>query len=301
MDAMGIVIAVVGLVITLIVVGGVFFIFYKVFGGLKRANQERERLLREGVQASARVLSVQMGGMTMTVGVHRHLQLQIGLEVQPGGQAPYQATLTTMISELQIAQIQPGVVLTVRYDPRDPSKLALEGVGAPQQLPGTPGAYGQPAQPNPYAQQGHPQQGYGQPQQGYGQPGAYAGAPAAYANPAGYAAPGGYAASGGMIPVQGVPGMPKGAKIGLIIGLLGAVGGIGVAVVVVAVNVLGVGTGDATEGDGLCAQAARCCVAIGGPASACGNYGRIGVPETACQTALDGYKQAATAQGKSCQ
>src|SRR5687768_4910265 len=146
MDAMGIVVAVVGLVITLVLVGGVFFIFYKVFGGLKRANQERERLLREGVQASARVLSVQMGGMTMTVGVHRHLQLQIGLEVQPAGQAPYQTTLTTMISELQIAQIQPGVLLTVRYDPRDPNKLALEGVGAPQPLPGAhgmPGPHGQ--------------------------------------------------------------------------------------------------------------------------------------------------------------
>ena len=125
MDAMGIIIAVVGLVITLVVVGGVFFLLYRVFGGLKRANQERERLLREGVQASARVLSVQMGGMTMTVGVHRHLQLQIGLEVQPAGQPPYQTTLTTMISELQIPQIQPGVVLTVRFDPRDPSKVAL--------------------------------------------------------------------------------------------------------------------------------------------------------------------------------
>lgn len=300
MDAVGIIVPVVGLVITIVVVAGVFFTLYKVFGGMKRANQERERLLREGIQASARVLSVQMGGMTMTVGVHRHLQLQINLEVQPAGHPPYQTTLTTMISELQLPQIQPGVMLTIRYDRQNPSKVALEGVGAAPQAPGagTPAAYGQP---NPYGQPQPQAQAYGQPGQYPGAQG-YGGAPQGYA-PAGYAmgAPGGPPGMGAMVPIQGVPGMPKAAKIGLIIGVLGAVVGIGVAVVVVAVNVLGVGTGDASEGSGVCAQAARCCEAIGGPATACQNYGRVGVPDSACQTALDGYKTAAQAQGKTCQ
>lgn len=294
MDAVGIIVPIVGLVITVVVVGGVFFTLYKIFGGMKRANQERERLLREGIQASARVLGVQMGGMTMTVGVHRHLQLQINLEVQPAGRPPYQTTLTTMISELQLPQIQPGVMLTIRYDAQNPNKVALEGVGgAPPAQAGS--AYGQPnayGQPTPQAQ-------------GYAQPGQYPGAQAYGAPPAaGYAA-GGYAmgapGAAPIVPIQGVPGMPKGAKIGLIIGLLGAVIGIGAAVVVVAVNVLGVGTGDATEGSGVCAQAARCCQTIGGPAAACENYGRVGVPDSACQTALEGYKTAAQAQGKSCQ
>ncbi|HEY6725155.1 MAG TPA: hypothetical protein VI197_14070 [Polyangiaceae bacterium] len=291
MDAVGIIVPIVGLVITIVVVGGVFFTLYKVFGGMKRANQERDRLLREGIQASARVLGVQMGGMTMTVGVHRHLQLQISLEVQPAGRPPYQTTLTTMISELQLPQIQPGVMLTIRYDAQNPSKVALEGVGGAPQAPmagayGTPNAYGQP---NPQAQ-------------AYAQPGQYPGAQA-YGGPQAYGgAPQGYAMGApGMVPIQGVPGMPKGAKIGLIIGVLGAVVGIGVAAVVVAVNVLGVGTGDATEGSGVCAQAARCCQTIGGPAAACENYGRVGVPDSACQTALEGYKTAAQAQGKTCQ
>ncbi len=291
MDAVGIIVPIVGLVITIVVVGGVFFTLYKVFGGMKRANQERDRLLREGIQASARVLGVQMGGMTMTVGVHRHLQLQISLEVQPAGRPPYQTTLTTMISELQLPQIQPGVMLTIRYDAQNPSKVALEGVGGAPQAPmagayGTPNAYGQP---NPQAQ-------------AYAQPGQYPGAQA-YGGPQAYGgAPQGYAVGApGMVPIQGVPGMPKGAKIGLIIGVLGAVVGIGVAAVVVAVNVLGVGTGDATEGSGVCAQAARCCQTIGGPAAACENYGRVGVPDSACQTALEGYKTAAQAQGKTCQ
>jgi len=309
MDAMGIIISVVVLVVTLLVVGGVFFTLYKIFGGMKRANQERERLLREGVQASARVLSVQMGGMTMTIGVHRHLQLQIGLEVQPAGRPPYQTTLTTMISELQIPQIQPGVLLTIRYDAQNPNKVALEGVGGapPAQMApgmqGQPGGYGQPApgqpapgQPGAYGQPA----GYGQPQQGYAQPGQYPGAQAYGAPQQGYGAMGA-PGMGAMVPVQAMPGMPKGAKIGLVIGGIGAVVGIGVAVVVVAMNFLGTGTSDATEGSGVCAQAARCCETIGGPATACANYGRVGVPDSACQTALEGYKSAAQAQGKSCQ
>ena len=106
---------------------------------------------------------------------------------------------------------------------------------------------------------------------------------------------------GAMVPVQGMPRMPKGAKIGLIIGGIGAVVGIGVAVVVVAMQFVGTGTSDATEGSGVCAQAARCCETIGGPATACANYGRVGVPDSACQTALEGYKSAAQAQGKTCQ
>jgi len=296
MDAVSIIVPIVGVVITFVVVAGVFFTLYKVFGGMRRANQERERLLREGVQASARVLGIQMGGMTMTVGVHRHLQLQIELEVHPSGRPPYQTTLTTMISELQLPQIQPGVMLTVRYDAHNPSKVALEGVGAPQAQPG---AYGQAS---PYGQP-NPQAG------AYAAPGQYPGAQAygGAPQPAGYA--GGYAMGGapggapgmGMVPIQGVPGMPKGAKIGLIIGILGAVVGIGVAVVAVAVNVLDLGIGDATEGSGVCAQAARCCQTIGGPAAACENYGRVGVPDSACQTALEGYKTAAQAQGKTCE
>lgn len=295
MDMTGIVIAVVSLLITVIVIGGVFFTLYKVFGGMKKANQERERLLREGIQATARITNVQMGGMTMTVGVHRHLQLRIGLEVQPQGRAPYQALLTTMVSELQIPQLQPGVTLTVRYDANDPMKLALEGVGAAAAVP-SPQGYGGPAHGALAAP-------------GYGA----AGAPAGYAAPhvvpgMPQAAPGGMQPGGmvpgGMVPVAGTPGMPAGAKIGLVIGILGALVGIGAAVVVVVVNVLDVGGGavaDATSGDGVCAQAARCCETIGGPAEACKNYGRVAVPETACRQALEGYRTAASSQGKSCE
>jgi hypothetical protein len=104
--------------------------------------------------------------------------------------------------------------------------------------------------------------------------------------------------------------MPKGAKIGLVIGLLGAVVGVGVAVVVVAVNVLGasnvaLASGDepgseVSESTGVCSQAARCCETIGAPATACKNFEKAGMPDSACKSALDGYTKAAAAQGKTC-
>lgn len=267
MSGMGALIAVVSLGITVLVVAGVAFLLWRIFGGMGRANAERERLLREGVRASARILNVEMGGMTMTVGVHRHLQLKLTVEVQPPDRPNYQAVVTTMISELQIPQVQPGVVATVRFDPNDASKVVLEGVGV------------------------------------------------------GAAAAG----SGAGVPVSigATPRMSTGAKIGLAIGALGALVGIGAAVVVtiIALGVGGFGaaggfsapasrpssgggssTSPASSGaDDVCSRAIRCCETIsGGSAGSCGNLGKFGVPASACQTALTSYQRAARSMGKKC-
>jgi hypothetical protein len=259
---------------------------------MNSAEVERQRLLREGIQASARILAVQMGGMTMQVGVHRHLQLQLHLEVQPQGRPPYQAMLTTMVSELQIPQLQPGAPLTVRIDPRDPNKLAVEGAGSPG-----PAAYGAPA-----AAYGAPAAGYGAPAAGYGAPPVGYGAPGMGAPPA-YGAPAPYGEPGGMVPIGGVPRIPGGAKVGMWIGIGGAVVGVIVAVVVVLVNVMGVGLGSASEGNSVCAQAVRCCeVAAGSNPSAanCKNLGKLGVPASACESSLKSFRDSAKAQGRTC-
>ncbi len=268
-----------GLVITVLTVGFTIFVFARVFGGLSKNKQERERLLREGIQAGARLLAVQMGGMTMTVGVHRHLELQLQLEVQMQGRPPYMAMLTTMVSELQVPQLQPGAMLTIRVDRNDPMKVALEGVGSPQP------------------------QGYG------GPPPMMGGAPNPYGGPSPYGGPGMYSpgmggmGGHGMMPIGGTPAMPAGAKIGLWIGIGGALVGVIVAVVVVFVNVGGVGLGSASEGDGVCAQAVRCCevVAAGKPSAAnCKNLGKLGVPASACESSLKSFSDSAKTQGKTC-
>ncbi len=133
---------------------GAFFVVYRVISSLSRGEKERQRLLQSGVQAQARILNVQMGSMTVTTGVNRQLQLQLAVEVHRPGAAPYQAQFATMVSELQIPQVQPGAWMGVRVDPANPQNMAIEALGIPP--PGTPGAppYGAPpGMPgaNPYA------------------------------------------------------------------------------------------------------------------------------------------------------
>jgi len=57
-------------------------------------------------------------------------------------------------------------------------------------------------------------------------------------------------------------------------------------------------TGDGPEG-GYCAAAARCCKVVGNGNSACDNF-EDGMPVEGCKQALESYKKAAKAMGKSC-
>jgi hypothetical protein len=106
-----------------------------------------------------------------------------------------------------------------------------------------------------------------------------------------------------MVPVGGLPRIPAGARIGMWIGIGGALVGVIVAVVVVLVNVGGVGLGSASEGTSVCAKAVRCCeTAAAGNASAanCKNLGKIGVPDSVCQQSLESFQQAAKSRGHTC-
>ena len=48
------------------------------------------------------------------------------LEIHAEGMAPYEAQTKALISILWIPQIQPGAVLPVKFDPKDPSRIALD-------------------------------------------------------------------------------------------------------------------------------------------------------------------------------
>jgi hypothetical protein len=89
----------------------------------KNAAAERE-LLATGAAAPARILSVGQTGMY----VNNQPQVQILLEVSPPDGPAYQATVNKVISMLQIPRIQPGLVVDVRYDRANPSRLALVGL-----------------------------------------------------------------------------------------------------------------------------------------------------------------------------
>ena len=242
-----------GVLITIVVVVGSVFFMFKVLGGLGKAEAERQRLIATGIPARARILQVTPGGMTVQTGGLRQLQLHISVEVHRPNMAPYPGQITSLISELQIPQIQPGSWLAVRIDPMNPAVMAIEATGVSGDLSmipaGGPGAAAYRAQP----------------QMGFGPHGPMA------------------------TPVQGFK-LPMAAKIGLVIGLLGAVLGIGGAIVA---TVWTSGIGGSSD---TCKEAAACCRKMAGSspaASNCDNYLKQTGPiaDQVCEQTLKSYKQ----------
>jgi hypothetical protein len=91
------------------------------------SGEERE-LQRVGVPAQAEILSIGETGLT----VNDDPVITVGVEVRPADRAPYQATIKRiLISRLEVPQFQPGKIIPVRFDPRDPSQVAFD-IGPPK-------------------------------------------------------------------------------------------------------------------------------------------------------------------------
>jgi hypothetical protein len=75
-----------------------------------------------GLPAQGRVLKIWETG----VRVNESPVVGFLLEINAEGLEPYEAETRALISILWIPRIQPGAVLPVRYDPQDPSRVALD-------------------------------------------------------------------------------------------------------------------------------------------------------------------------------
>ena len=85
-------------------------------------GEERE-LQRVGVAAQAEILAIGETGLT----VNDDPVVSLEVEVRPADRPPYRATIKrTLISRLAIPQFQPGKIIPVRFDPRDPSQVAYD-------------------------------------------------------------------------------------------------------------------------------------------------------------------------------
>jgi hypothetical protein len=121
------------LVITLASLAFTGFIFWKVFlpminnasrlmGQLGEQATERNRLLAQGAPGTARVVSLEGTGTL----INNAPQVVLGLEVHPAtGASPFAARCISIVSQLQIPQVQPGCMVPVRFDPGNPSRIAL--------------------------------------------------------------------------------------------------------------------------------------------------------------------------------
>jgi len=103
-----------------------------------------QELLASGTLGRAEVLGVSASGTTMTVGnglVERVVSFQ--LNVMLDGQAPFAATVSQRIPEINLPQLQsPGVVVAVRVDEADHSRIAIDFSSEPPlvHLPASTGA-----------------------------------------------------------------------------------------------------------------------------------------------------------------
>lgn len=129
----------IGILMTLLVtVGSVLFtvfmvavtvvaplgLVYGIFSALaKNAAAERE-LLATGAAAPARIVSIGETGMY----INNQPQVKIVLEVSPPDGPTFVATVNKVVSLLQIPRVQPGLLVDVRYDRSNPSRLALVGL-----------------------------------------------------------------------------------------------------------------------------------------------------------------------------
>jgi len=91
---------------------------------LVRGSAQNREVLAHGASAPATI------GKVWETGTRLNDQPQIGvvLQVQPADKPAFQAEAKMFISYLQAAQMQPGMLVNVRYDPQNPGKVAVESV-----------------------------------------------------------------------------------------------------------------------------------------------------------------------------
>ncbi len=117
--ALAIILPIVITVVVLLFVG--LFVGRLVMNGMK--NRE---VLAHGESAQAVIQKVWETGTVMN---ETNPQIGMLLEVRPANGPVFQAEAKMFISMLQIPQFQPGAVVGVKYEPNDPSKVAVDSVG----------------------------------------------------------------------------------------------------------------------------------------------------------------------------
>jgi hypothetical protein len=130
------------IVLPLLIGGVVVVIAAIVVGGLVMNGMKNRNLLSHGEPATAVILKVWETGTVMN---ETNPQIGLLLEVRPANRAPYQAETKMFISMIQVPQFQPGVTLAVKFDPADPSKVAVDTSGGAEYAASSPTSVAEPA------------------------------------------------------------------------------------------------------------------------------------------------------------
>ena len=104
-----------------LVVVTTLFSFAVVFGALFKGAARRKVLLREGVDGSAKLMVVEQTGTQ----VNDQPMLRLRMIVEVAGRAPYAVVHKEVVPHIRLAQLQPGIHLPVKVDPKDPRNMAI--------------------------------------------------------------------------------------------------------------------------------------------------------------------------------
>lgn len=104
-------------VITVVAIVGSFILFRFI---MKKVGPD-QAVLKQGIPAQARILSVQQTGVM----VNDQPQVAFQLEIHPPVGTPYQASLKAVIPLVHIPQYQPGASVPVKIHPSDRNRIAF--------------------------------------------------------------------------------------------------------------------------------------------------------------------------------
>ncbi len=93
---------------------------------LARNSQMTSQVMQSGVTATATIINTWDTGMR----INENPQVGIQLQVQPPNGAPFQAEVRQTVSIVHLGMYQPGATVQVKYDPANPSRVAIVGVMA---------------------------------------------------------------------------------------------------------------------------------------------------------------------------
>jgi len=109
----------IGVIVLVVLIGGGTAL--AVFGPGWLRHRQEERVRATGLPATARVLQLQDTGNRF----NDTPEIVIRLEVHADGRAPWQASLTRILSVADFQAFAPGRELPVRFDPARPDRVAL--------------------------------------------------------------------------------------------------------------------------------------------------------------------------------
>ena len=97
-------------------------ILYFVFRAMQKQSEQRRALLASGIRGQATVLGLSETGLL----INNQPQVTIRLHVRLPDDEPYEATVSQVISMLQIPRLQPGCEVTVVAAPGNPQQVLID-------------------------------------------------------------------------------------------------------------------------------------------------------------------------------